>query len=380
MQIGDGRARRCWPLAGIPLGWGVVRRTPLDGVLALFFGVCALSTLASGHPLEARRAGCGRCGCCRRTSRVFWWLRDRGSRAPARAAGGGWPARVAGRVRHPAALHRRRLVPRAPSAARRASGRASPGAEGFAVVGFFRNYLTYAHAMIFPLALGGARSRCAARSLGMVAAALLDAGGRVLDRARRVDRRRRRWRCCSLATLAGGRRGSLAGRRASRSRRSRWRCRPGCASRRRRSSRSAATNAGRIGHLPGQPRHHPRPSAARARLRPLQGAPRARTTTATPRPTGARTRTATSCRSPRRRAWSGWRRSASLFAVDPAARLRGGRGRPTTRAVGDRGRRLGRHRHLPPRRAHAVQLRRRRGGDRHVAGDGGPHALRGADA
>jgi len=33
--------------------WGVVRRTPLDGVLALFAGVLALSTLASGHPLEA---------------------------------------------------------------------------------------------------------------------------------------------------------------------------------------------------------------------------------------------------------------------------------------------------------------------------------------
>src|SRR6185503_13099569 len=33
--------------------WGILRRTPLDGALALLFGVLAASTLASGDPLRA---------------------------------------------------------------------------------------------------------------------------------------------------------------------------------------------------------------------------------------------------------------------------------------------------------------------------------------
>src|SRR5438046_9508526 len=54
--------------------WGVVRRTPLDGVLALFAGVLALSTLASGHPLEA--SGWARLWIALAYFVVFWWLRD----------------------------------------------------------------------------------------------------------------------------------------------------------------------------------------------------------------------------------------------------------------------------------------------------------------
>ena len=34
-------------------GWGIVRPTPLDGVLLLFYATLAVSALASGHPLEA---------------------------------------------------------------------------------------------------------------------------------------------------------------------------------------------------------------------------------------------------------------------------------------------------------------------------------------
>src|SRR5438094_646015 len=54
--------------------WGVVRGTPLDGVLALFAGVMALSTLASGHPLEA--SGWVRLWIALAYFVVFWWLRD----------------------------------------------------------------------------------------------------------------------------------------------------------------------------------------------------------------------------------------------------------------------------------------------------------------
>src|SRR4029453_17251229 len=61
---------------------------------------------------------------------------------------------------------------------RHAVGRATrvrpriPGAEAYAVVGFFRNYLTYAHAMIFPLAWAGAFALRGA-VLGIVTSVLL---------------------------------------------------------------------------------------------------------------------------------------------------------------------------------------------------------------
>lgn len=152
MQIGMG-ALGVLALVGIPLGWRVVRRTPLDGVLALFFGVCALSTLASGHPLEA--AGWPRpLWLLSSYFVVSWWVRDRdhARRLAWLVVLAGGVAGAYGVLQHftgvdwyRAALGRRtRVKPRV------------PGAEGFAVVGFFRNYLTYAHAMIFPLAWAGA--------------------------------------------------------------------------------------------------------------------------------------------------------------------------------------------------------------------------------
>jgi hypothetical protein len=188
-------------LVGVPLGWGVVRRTPLDGALALFFGVCALSTVASGHVLEAG-------GWLRPVwllsayFAVFWWVRDidhacRLARVVVMAGavagaygvwqhytGADWYRGMLGRPT--------RVKPR------------TPGAEGFAVVGFFRNYLTFAHAMVFPLAWGAAFA-LRGRVFGMVASVCLVLAV-AFSTARSV------WIGGSvgavlLALLAGGRRG-----------------------------------------------------------------------------------------------------------------------------------------------------------------------------
>ena len=152
MQIAMG-ALGILALAGIPLGWGVVRRTPLDGVLALFFGVCALSTLASGHPLQA--AGWLRPPWLLTAYFVvYWWLRDHdhAQRLALLVVAAGAVAGAYGVLQHFTGVDwYRRAVGRATQVRPRV-----PGAEGYAVVGFFRNYLTYAHAMIFPLAWAGA--------------------------------------------------------------------------------------------------------------------------------------------------------------------------------------------------------------------------------
>src|SRR5262249_50134301 len=75
MQIAMG-ALGILALLGIPLRWGVVRRTPLDGVLALLFGVFAVSTVASGHPFRA--VGWLRPPWLLSSYFVVsWWLRDR---------------------------------------------------------------------------------------------------------------------------------------------------------------------------------------------------------------------------------------------------------------------------------------------------------------
>jgi len=168
MEIGMG-GLGVLALVGVPLGWGVVRRTPLDGALALLFGVCAISTLASDEPLQA-------VGWLRPLwllvayYAVFWWLRDEehayrlarwvvvaGAFAGAYGvwqhfSGADWWRDALGRAT--------RVKPR------------TPGAEGFAVVGFFRNYLTFAHAMIFPLAWAAAFA-LRGRVIGVVAAVLL---------------------------------------------------------------------------------------------------------------------------------------------------------------------------------------------------------------
>ncbi len=188
-------------LAGAPLGWGVIRRTPLDAPLALFFGVCALSTIASGHLLDAG-------GWLRPVwllsayFAVFWWVRDvdhacRLARVVVMAgaiagAYGVWQ-HYTGADWYRAMLGRpTRVKPRL------------PGVEGFAVVGFFRNYLTFAHAMVFPLAWGAAYA-VRGYVFGMVACVCLVAAI-AFSTARSV------WIGASigamgLALLAGGRRG-----------------------------------------------------------------------------------------------------------------------------------------------------------------------------
>jgi O-antigen ligase len=157
-------------LVGLAAGWGVVRRTPLDDVVGLLYGTLALSTLASGHPLEA--SGWVRPWVVAGYFVVFWWLRDgaHAARLVRVVVAAGALVAVYGVVQHftgidlyRAALGRETFVrPRA------------PGASGFAVVGFFRNYLTYAHTMLFPLAWAGAQALAGA-ALGVVAAPLIAA-------------------------------------------------------------------------------------------------------------------------------------------------------------------------------------------------------------
>src|SRR5579884_3592416 len=162
-------------LAGIR-GRAVLRRTPLDAVLAVFYGTLALSTLASGHPLAA--PGWLRLWVVLTFFVVAWWVRDRRHAAQlARVvAVAGTVAAAYGIVQHFTGVdwyrgllgRPRRIAPRA------------PGAAGFAVVGFFRNYLTFAHVMIFPFAwttaAAIARRRAAAAllaGLALLAAAVL---------------------------------------------------------------------------------------------------------------------------------------------------------------------------------------------------------------
>src|SRR5579884_2252495 len=164
-------------LAGIR-GRAVLRRTPLDAVLAVFYGTLALSTLASGHPLAA--PGWLRLWVVLTFFVVAWWVRDRRHAAQlARVvAVAGTVAAAYGIVQHFTGVdwyrgllgRPRRIAPRA------------PGAAGFAVVGFFRNYLTFAHVMIFPFAWTTAAA-LAGRRWG-VAAAVLTAVAIVFSTAR----------------------------------------------------------------------------------------------------------------------------------------------------------------------------------------------------
>lgn len=133
-------------------GWGVVRRTPLDRVLALFYATLALSTLASGHPGEA--VGWARLWVVLAYFVVFWWLEDRRHvvrvvrvlvAAGAVGAAYGVLQHWTGADWYRALLGRPLLVrPR------------EPDGGAFAVVGFFRNYLTFAHTMLFPFAWAAA--------------------------------------------------------------------------------------------------------------------------------------------------------------------------------------------------------------------------------
>jgi putative inorganic carbon (hco3(-)) transporter len=174
--------------AGVGRSWNVVRRTPLDGVLAICAGVLAVSTLVGGHVLQSG-------DWLRQWSVlayfvVFWWLRDRdhARRLALVVVIAGGVAGAYGILQHfTGADWYRALV----GVATRALPRVA-GAEGFAVVGFFRNYLTFAHAMIFPLAWAGAFA--IAGSATAAVAAVLITFAVIFSTARGV------W----LAAVAGG--------------------------------------------------------------------------------------------------------------------------------------------------------------------------------
>jgi len=151
------------------LGGGrVVRRTPFDGVLIVFYGTLALSTLASGHPLQA--VGWQHAWVVLAYFAVFWWLRDaaHAARLARVCVLAGAVAAAYGIVQHFTGADWYRALLGRPLMVR---GR-EVGATGYAVVGFFRNYLTFAHTMIFPFAWAAA-SALAGQSLGIVAAPLL---------------------------------------------------------------------------------------------------------------------------------------------------------------------------------------------------------------
>ncbi len=162
--------------------WGVVRATPLDGVLLAFYGTLALSTGASGHPLEA--VGWDRLWIVLGYFTLFWWLPD--GAAAARFARlvvvAALIAAVYGILQYYTGADWYRTLLGRPTAVRPRH----PGDTHYAVVGFFRNYLTYAHTMLFPLAWAGAlalRGQAGAATgripptgadrLGMVAAPLI---------------------------------------------------------------------------------------------------------------------------------------------------------------------------------------------------------------
>ena len=163
---------------GAAAGWGIVRRTPLDGALSLFFGVLALSTLASGDPLRA--GGWARLWIVVTYPVFFWWIRDRAHAmrlarllvvTAAFVAAYGVVQYGTGIDVYRAALGRRTAVlPR------------GPGHSGYAVVGFFGNYLTFAHTMVLPLAFAGALALRGDR-LGLVAAPAI-AAALILSTAR----------------------------------------------------------------------------------------------------------------------------------------------------------------------------------------------------
>ena len=174
--------------AGVGRSWNVVRRTPLDGVLAICAGALALSTVVGGHVLQA--GDWLRHWVALAYFVVFWWLRDRdhARRLALVVVIAGGVAGAYGILQHfTGADWYRALLGFATRALPRV-----PGAQGFAVVGFFRNYLTFAHAMIFPLAWAGAFA--VAGSATAAAAAVLIAFAVIFSTARGV------W----LAAVAGG--------------------------------------------------------------------------------------------------------------------------------------------------------------------------------
>jgi O-antigen ligase len=167
MELGVGGLAALSVVAAVKR-WGVVRRTPLDGALACFYGGLALSTLASGHPLQA--TGWLRLWNVLTFFVVFWWLRDgaHATRVARLIVVAGAVAGAYGILQHftgadwyRALLGRRTYVrPR------------EIGTPGYAVVGFFRNYLTFAHTMLFPFSWAAALA-LAGDALGLLAAPII---------------------------------------------------------------------------------------------------------------------------------------------------------------------------------------------------------------
>lgn len=160
-------------------GYGIIGHTPLDGPLALFFGALALSTLASGAPLEA--TGWTRPWVVLAYFVVYWWLRDRSqaARLALLLVAAGAVAAAYGILQHHTGVDWYREALGRPTRVRPRV----EGAPGFAVVGFFKNYLTFAHAMVFPLAfaaafaLRGLRAAAGAALLHVVAVVYATARG-----------------------------------------------------------------------------------------------------------------------------------------------------------------------------------------------------------
>lgn len=157
-------------------GMGIVRRTPLDLVLGVMFACFALSTLASGHPFAA--PGWGRLWIVVGYFGVYWWLEDDATTlrfvrslliAATLVAAYGIMQHYTGADWYRGALGRRRFVhPRI------------VGAHGFAALGFFRNYLTYAHVLVLALGFAlAARERWVrVGAVPLVALALVFSTGR----------------------------------------------------------------------------------------------------------------------------------------------------------------------------------------------------------
>jgi len=160
-------------------GWHVARRSPLDGVIVLFYGVLALSTLASGRPQDA--VGWAHSWVVLGYFVVFWWVRDarHAGRLAGLLVGAGAVAAAYGVAQHFTGIDWYRQLLGRPTFVRLRT----PESSRFAVVGFFRNYLTYAHTMVFPLAfsaslaLAGIRVALAAVALETLAIAFSTARG-----------------------------------------------------------------------------------------------------------------------------------------------------------------------------------------------------------
>lgn len=176
MQIGIGTLFGLALLAPL-VGARVVHRTPLDGWLALFLGVLLVSTLASGRPHEA--SGWSRMWVVIGYFGIFWWLdRERAVRFTRWLVIGGTVAAVYGILQHwTGADWYRALMGRELEVRARVQG-----ARGFAVIGFFSSYLTFAHVMVFPLA--AATTRALAGSVGAALASVAMAAAIVLSTAR----------------------------------------------------------------------------------------------------------------------------------------------------------------------------------------------------